>query len=269
MHFLKSSAIALLAIGGILTVSAVSADEPAQNLAVVNGVPIPQARADFVGKMQMQQGQKDGEDFRKQLREALVTREIITQEAIKKGLDKTVSYQTQMDLASQQVLVASYLEDYLKNHEPSDADLKAEYEKIKAENFDPNGKEYKARHILLKKEADAKAVIALLAKGAKFEDVAKKKSEDTGSKVKGGELDWTDGSNMAKPFAEALKTLKKGETTKTPIQTQYGFHIIKVEDIRDQQFPPYEQVKEEVAKQLISKQRDEMIEALRKGATVE
>lgn len=270
MHFLKSSAIALLSIGGLLTLSACNAEEPAKNLAVVNGVPIPQARMDFVAKMQMSQGQKDTEDFRKQLREALITREIISQEAIKKGMDKSVEYQTQIDLASQQVLVATYLEDYLKNHEPTDEELRKEYDKVKAENFDPNGKEYKARHILVKKEADVKKVMTMLAaKGAKFEDVAKKVSEDTGSKVKGGELDWTDGSNLVKPFSEALKTLKKGEMTKTPVQTQYGFHIIRLDDVRDQQFPPYEQVKEEVAKQLISRQRDELIDSLRKAATVE
>lgn len=269
MHFLKSSAIALLSISGILALSACNAEEPAKNVAVVNGVPIPQARLDFVAKMQMAQGQKDGEDFRKQIREALITREIISQEAIKIGLDKRVDYQTQIDLASQQVLVATYLEDYLKNHEPSDEDLKKEYEKVKTENFDPNGKEYKTRHILIKKEADAKAVMAMLAKGAKFEDVAKKKSEDAGSKVKGGELDWSDGSNLAKPFAEAVKALKKGEMTKAPVQTQYGFHIIRLDDVRDQTFPPYEQVKEEVAKQLISRQRDELIDGLRKGAKVE
>jgi peptidyl-prolyl cis-trans isomerase C len=281
MVFLKSTAIAVLSLTGIVALTACNAEETGKNVAVVNGVPIPQARMDFVIKMQQAQGQKDSEDMRKQLREALVTREIVTQEAIKNGLDKSVDYQTQMDLAKQQVLVNSFIEDYLKTHEPSDADLQAEYEAVKKEQFDPKVKEYKVRHILVAtpKKEDPKAqaaakkkaegLLAQLHKGAKFDELAKKSSDDAGSKTKGGELDWTDGANLVKPFAEAMKTMGKGETSKTLVQTQYGYHIIRVDDIRQPQFPPYEQVKDEVAKQLIAKQRDKVIEDLRKAATVE
>lgn len=269
MRFVKTSALAAFALSSLTLLTACNAEEPAQNLAVVNGVPIPQARLDFVAKMQAQQGSKDTPEFRKQMRDVLITREIITQAALKAGLDKSVEYQTQMDLARQQVLVNAYLEDFLKTHEPSEADLKAEYEKIKTEQFDANAKEYKARHILVKKEADAKAIIAQLKKGAKFEDLAKKKSEDTGSKSKGGDLDWTDGNNMVKPFAEAMRALKKGEMTQTPVQTQYGYHIIRVEDVRTPAFPAFEEVKDQVAKQLIGKQRDQLIDELKKTATIE
>jgi hypothetical protein len=123
---------------------------------------------------------------------------------------------------------------------------------------------------MVAKEAEAKAILAQLKqKGVKFEDLAKKKSMDNGSKNKGGELGWTDGSNLAKPFAEAMKSLKKGETTKTPVQTQYGWHIIRVDDIRDPTFPAYEEVKEQIARQLIAKQRDDLIDTLRKQATIE
>jgi len=223
MVFFKPTVLAVLSITGIVALTACNAQETGKNVAIVNGVPIPQARMDFVVKMQQAQGQKDSEETRKQLREALVSREIVTQEAIKKGLDKSVDYQTQMDLAKQQVLVNAYLEDYLKTHEPTEVDLKAEYEAVKKGQYDPNGKEYKVRHILIKtptkddpkaqaaakKKADG--ILAQLQKGAKFDELAKKNSDDAGSKAKGGELDWTDGANLVKPFAEAMKALGKGE----------------------------------------------------------
>jgi len=272
MRFVKPSALAAISLCGIAFLGACNAQESEKNIAVVNGVPIPQARFDFVSKMQAQsaqgQGQKETPESRQQLREALITREIITQEAVRKGLDKSTEYQVQMDLAKQQVLVNAFLEDYLKSNEPTDADLKAEYDRIKAEQFDPNAREYKARHILIKKEADAKAVLAQLKKGAKFEDIAKKKSEDTGSKAKGGELDWTDGANLVKPFADALKTLEKGKTSDL-VKTQYGFHIIRMDDVRAPQFPAFEDVKDQVQKQLLARQRDELVENLRKSATIE
>lgn len=267
MRFTKSIAAATFSVCAIACFGTSFAED--KNMAVVNGVPIPQARLDFVSKMQAAQGQKETPDTAKQLREALITREIITQEALRKGLDKSVEYQTQIDLAKQQILVNAFLEDYLKTHEPTDADLKAEYEKIKTEQFDPNAREYKARHILIKKEADAKAVLAQIKKGGKFDEIAKKKSEDTGSKAKGGELDWTDGANLVKPFAEAMKTLKKGETTQTLVKTQYGFHIIRMDDVRTPQFPPFEEVKDRVQQQILGKQRDELVDNLRKAAKVE
>lgn len=270
MRFVKPSALAALSLCGIAFLGACNAEESGSTLAIVNGVPIPQARFDFVSRMQAQsgQGQKETPESRKQLREALITREIITQEAVRKGLDKSVDYQVQMDLAKQQVLVNAFIEDYLKTHEPTEADLKAEYEKIKSEQFDPSAREYKARHILIKKEADAKAVLAQLKKGAKFEDLAKKKSEDTGSKAKGGELDWTDGANLVKPFADAMKTLEKGKMSDL-VKTQYGYHIIRMDDVRSPQFPDFEDVKDQVQKQLLGRQRDELVDSLRQAATVE
>ncbi|MEO8040384.1 MAG: peptidylprolyl isomerase [Betaproteobacteria bacterium] len=281
MVFFKPTVLAVVSIIGVAAFAASNAAETDKNVAIVNGVPIPQARMDFVVKMQQAQGQKDSEEMRKQLREALISREIVTQEAIKKGLDKSVDYQTQMDLAKQQVLVNAYLEDYLKTHEPTEADLKAEYEAVKKEQYDPNAKEYKVRHILIKTptKPDAKAeaaakkkaegLLAQLKKGAKFDELAKKYSDDAGSKVKGGELDWTDGANLVKPFGDAMKAMSKGETTKTLVKTQYGYHILRLDDVRSVDFPAYEQVKDDVAKQLLAKQRDKLIEDLRKAAKVE
>jgi peptidyl-prolyl cis-trans isomerase C len=269
MRFIKPAALVAASLFGLSLLSACNAEEAGKNAAVVNGVPIPQARLDFVLKMQQQQGAKDNPEARKQLRDVLITREIITQAAIREGLDKSEEFQTQIDLARQQVLVNAYLEDYLKKHEPSEAELRAEYDRVKAEQADPNAKEYKARHILVKKEADAKAILSQLKKGAKFEDIARKKSEDSGSKVKGGELDWTDGNNMVKPFAEAMRTLKKGETTDKPVQTQYGYHIIRMDDVRAVTFPAFEEVKDQVMKQVIGRQRDQLVAELRKTSVVE
>jgi peptidyl-prolyl cis-trans isomerase C len=266
MSLLKPSALAGLGLIAVLASGAALADD--KPLAVVNGVAIPQARMDFVMKMQTQNGQPDSPEARKQVRDVLITREIISQEAAKLGLDKNPEFQAQMDLARQQVLVNAYLEDQMKKNDPTEEELRAEYEKVKSETFDPNAKEYKARHILVKTEKEAQAILAQLKKGAKFDDLAKKKSTDTGSNKKGGELEWTDGNNMVKPFAEAMRALGKGQTSEKPVQTQYGFHIIRVDDVRGVQFPAFEEVKDQVVKQLLGKQRDTLIDNLRKNATV-
>jgi peptidyl-prolyl cis-trans isomerase C len=270
MRLAKFSAAALFSAAGMLSLTACNAQEPGKPVAVVNGVPISQSKLDYVAKMQTASGQqKDTPDYRKQLREALITREVIAQEAIRQGLDKSGDYQTQIDLARQQILVGALLEEFAAKHVPTEEDLRKEYDAIRKEAFDPNAREYKVRHILVKKQADAKAIIAQLGKGAKFEDLAKKRSEDTASKAKGGALEWTDGANLVKPFAEAMKALKAGETTKTPVQTPYGWHVIRLEEIREATFPSFEEVKDQVAKQVVAKQRDEMIEKLRKAATLE
>ncbi|MBX9963841.1 MAG: peptidylprolyl isomerase [Burkholderiales bacterium] len=276
MAFLKLTSMVALGLAGAIALPVCHAAEAAKPLAVVNGVAIPQARLDFVLKTQQAQGQKVTDEMRKQLRDALITREIVTQEAIKKGFDKTTDYKTQMDLAKQQVLVNAYVEDYLKKHQPTDAELQAEYEAVKKEQA--SAKEYKVRHILVRVPEDnadaaaaakqkAESLLAQLAQGASFEDLAKENSDDAGSKAKGGELEWTDGGNLVKPFADAMKTLGKGETSKL-VQTRYGYHIIRVEDIREPQFPAFDQVKDEVAKQLIGKQRDQLIDNLRKSAKI-
>ncbi len=271
MRIAKLSAAALFSAAGMFALTACTAQDPANKpIAVVNGVPISQARLDYVAKMQTASGQqKDSPEYRQQLREALITREVIAQEAIRQGLDRSGDYQTQIELARQQILVGAFLEEFAAKNVPTEADLRKEYDAIRQEAFDPNAKEYKVRHILVKKQTDAKAIIAQLAKGAKFEDLARKRSEDTASKVKGGALEWTDGTNLVKPFADAMKALKPGETTKAPVQTPYGWHVIRLDEMREPTFPSFEEVKDQVAKQVVSKQRDDLIENLRKGAKLE
>jgi peptidyl-prolyl cis-trans isomerase C len=275
MQLMKAAAAAALTLAGMLALSACNAqDSNAGNttIAVVNGVPIPQARMEYVIKAQVQQGQKDDETMRKQIKEALITREILAQEAVKKGLDKDPQLQTQVDMAKQEFLIRAYFDDFVKTAGVTEDEMKAEYERVKAQQTgDGDRKEYQARHLLIKNEKQAKAALAQInkAQGKNFAQLAKTKSEDSGSKTEGGLLDWSDGSNFVPEFSDAMIKLQKGEWTKQLVKTQYGYHIIKLEDVREMQFPPFEQVKERIEQQLLAQKRDKAIEALRTAAKVE
>jgi peptidyl-prolyl cis-trans isomerase C len=248
-----------------------------KNIAIVNGVAIPQARLEFVAKSQLaqaqgQQGQpplQDSPEFRNNLREILITREILYQEAVKRKLDKNPDYLTQLDLAKQQIILGVLIEDLGKKLTPSDADVHKEYERVKADRNGEIGKQYKSRHILVKDEADAKKIIADLDAGGDFAAIAKEKSEDTGTKAAGGELDWSEAESYVQPFGEALKALKKGERTKEPVKTNYGFHIIELEDVKSVPFPEFEQVKSQIQQQLATKVRDDYIADLRAKAKIQ
>lgn len=251
-----------------------------KNVAIVNGIGIPQARLDFVAKSQLaqsqaqqgqpgQQPQQDSPEFRNNLREILITREILYQEAVKRKLDKNVDYQTQLDLAKQQIILAVLIEDLSKKLMPTEADVRKEYERVKAERGGEVGKQYKSRHILVKEEADAKQIIADLDAGGDFATIAKEKSEDTGTKEAGGELDWSEAEGYVQPFGEALKALKKGERTKEPVKTSYGYHIIELEDVKSVPFPEFDQVKPQIQQQLATKVRDDYIAELRTKAKVQ
>lgn len=251
-----------------------------KNVAIVNGIGIPQSRLDFVAKSQLaqsqaQQGQpgqqplQDSPEFRNNLREILITREILFQEAVRRKLDKNLDYQTQLDLARQQIILAVLIEDLSKKLAPTDADVRKEYERVKAEHGGEMGKQYKARHILVKEEADANQIIVDLDAGGDFAAIAKEKSEDTGTKEQGGELDWSEAESYVQPFGEALKKLKKGERTKEPVKTSYGYHIIELEDIKSVPFPDFDQVKPQIKQQLATKMRDDYIADLRTKAKIQ
>ena len=250
------------------------------NVAIVNGIGVPRARLEFVAKSQLaqaqsQQGQpgqqplQDSPEFRDNLREILITREILYQEAVRRKLDKNPDYQTQLDLAKQQIILALLVDDLNKKLTPSEADLRKEYERVKAERSGDAGKQYKSRHILVKEEDAAKQIIADLDAGGDFAAIAKEKSEDTGSKEDGGELDWSEAQAYVQPFGEALKALKKGERTKEPVKTNYGYHIIELEDVRSSPFPEFDQVKPQIQQQLATKVRDDYIADLRSKAKVQ
>ena len=158
-----------------------------------------------------------------------------------------------------------YIQDYMKSHPVSESDTKAAYEKFKTELGD---KEYNARHILVASEAEAKDVIAQLNKGGDFSKIAKEKSIDPGSKEKGGDLGWFALGGMVKPFSEAVSKLQKGKLSTDPVQTQFGWHVIKLDDIRELKAPPYDKVKDNLQKQLGQRQLEKMLTDLRAKATI-
>ncbi|MHB0985025.1 MAG: peptidylprolyl isomerase [Sulfuricella sp.] len=231
----------------------------------VNGKTISQAHFDFLLKQSQMQGQPDTPALRKNILDKLVIEEIVSQEAVKKGFDKSADVLTQLDLARQGILIRAYLQDYVKNNAISDNDVKAEYEKIKSQMGD---KEYHARHILVDNEAEAKEIIAKLKKGEKFEKLAEK-SKDPGSKGKGGDLGWAAPANFVPEFSAAMTKLHKGQYTTEPVKSQFGYHIIKLDDVRPVQAPAFDEVKQNLLQRLQQQQIDKIISDLRAQAKVE
>ncbi len=219
----------------------------AQNIAVVNGKTVPKARAEALLAQVAKQGQPVTPELERQVRDEVVLREMFLQEAEKRGLANTPDYKQQMELARQSILIRDLFADFQKKNPVSDADIQAEYDKFKAQ---ASGTEYRARHILVEKEDEAKALIAQIKAGAKFEDVAKKNSKDPGSAEKGGDLDFANAGAYVPEFSQALVKLKKGEMTQTPVKTQFGWHIIQLEDTRVAQFPPLEDVKAQIKQRI-------------------
>ena len=219
-----------------------------------------QGQYDVLLKERLAQGGQDSPEVRNAVKEELNTRELLAREAKKQGVDKNADVKTQMDLASQTVLVRAYVSDWIRKNPVPEADLKKEYEAIKGQIGD---KEYKVRHILVEKEDDAKSIITELQKGAKFDELAKARSKDPGSKDKGGDLDWNAPANFVKPFGDAMKTTPKGKFTPQPVQTQFGWHVIEVDDIRDAKVPAYEEVKPQLQQRLQAQWLDKYFKDLR------
>ena len=219
-----------------------------------------QGQYDVLLKERLAQGGQDTPEVRNAVKEELNTRELLAREAKKQGVDKNPDVKTQMDLASQTVLVRAYVSDWIKKNPVPEADLKKEYDAIKTQIGD---KEYKVRHILVEKEDEAKDIIAELQKGAKFEELAKSRSKDPGSKDKGGDLDWNAPANFVKPFGDAMKSTPKGKFTAQPVQTQFGWHVIEVDDIRDAKVPGFEEVKPQLQQRLQAQWLDKYFKDLR------
>jgi peptidyl-prolyl cis-trans isomerase C len=249
----------------VIAATAVQA-QTGSTMAKVNGTPIPQSRLEFIMKARTSQGQPDTPEARKALREDLITEEVIAQEAKKKGLDRDPDFITQLDMARQTAMVRAYQIDYIKNHPVSDEELRKEYETVKTQMGD---KEYKAHHILVPTEEEAKDIIAKLKKGAKFDKLAEEKSLDTGSKSKGGELDWSPAANYVQPFAEALTKLRKGQLTDQPVRTPFGWHVIRLDDVRPLKIPPFEEIKQNLAQRVLQRQFAASVNDLRSKAKVE
>lgn len=214
--------------------------------ASVNGKAIPKDRAEAMIAGQTAQGQPDSPELREAVKEELVRREILMQEAVKKGFDKKPEVKAQMDLARQGVLIGAYLNDYARANAVTEAHIRAEYDALVAQLGD---KEYKVRHILVETEAEAKAIIEKLQKGEKFDDLAKQ-SKDPGSKERGGDLGWSNKAGYVKPFSDAMVQLEKGKMTNAPVKSDFGWHVIQLDDTRELKPPPYEELKPQFAQRL-------------------
>ncbi|MBX9613146.1 MAG: peptidylprolyl isomerase [Burkholderiales bacterium] len=256
-----TTALAAAALLGALAVPA-----QAQNVAIVNGKAIPTARLDALAQQVARSGRPVSPDMQNQLREEVIAREIFMQEAQKTGLDASDDYKNQIELARQTILIRELFADFQKKNPVTDAEIQAEYDKFVAAN---GGKEYRARHILVEKEADAKAIIASLKKGGKFEDIAKKQSKDPGSGANGGDLDWANASSYVKEFSEAMVKLNKGQLTDAPVKSQFGYHVIRLDDVREAQLPKVEDVKPQIAQQLLQQKLSKYQEDLRAKAKIE
>ena len=232
----------------------------------VNGVAIPNAYFDAMNREREQSGQPANPEFANAMKDELVNREILSQAAKKKGIDKSPTVAAQMDMARQAVLIRAYFEDYVKANPISDAQLKADYDKYVVQLGD---KEYKARHILVDKEDEAKAIIASLKRGETFEKLAKEKSKDTGSKDNGGDLDWAPAGRYVPEFGNAIKALPKGQLTDTPVKSPFGFHVIRVDDSRAMKVPSFDEVKDKFRQQAQQDQVGRLVQELRGKAKIE
>jgi len=220
----------------------------AQNIATVNGKAVPKARVELlIGQVTKSGQQQRTPELEAQVKDEVVLREIFIQEAEKRGIPAGADYKAQMELARQSILIRELFADFAKKNPVTEADAKAEYDKFKAAN---SGQEFRARHILVEKEEDAKALIAQIKAGAKFEELATKNSKDPGSAANGGDLDWANGNSYVKEFTDALAKLQKGEMTAEPVKSQFGYHIIKLEDTRDATFPGFDDVKPQIMQRL-------------------
>ncbi len=238
----------------------------AQNIAIVNGKAVPKERIETLKQQVERSGRPISPEMEGQIKEEVIAREIFMQEAQKRGLEATADYKAQMELARQTILIRELFVDFHKTNPVTDAEIQAEYDKFVAANA---GKEYKASHILVAKEDEAKAIIASLKKGGKFEEIAKKQSKDPGSGARGGDLDWANPSSYVPEFTEALIKLQKGKLTQEPVKSQFGWHIIRLDDVRDAQLPKIDEVKPQIAQQLQQQKLAKFQEDLRAKAKVE
>jgi peptidyl-prolyl cis-trans isomerase C len=238
----------------------------ADAVATVNGVAVPKARFEALFAQQKARGAPDNDQTRSMMRDELVNREVLMQEALKAGVAKSPEVQGQLDLARQEIVISAFLREWVRKHPVSDADVQKEYDRVRSEQGD---KEYRARHILVETEDQAKAIIADLKKGGKFEELAQKNSKDPGSKDRGGDLDWHGPGDFDKQFSDAMMKLEKGKYTDVPVRTRFGFHIIQLEDVRSGRFPALAEVKPRIQQQMVQQRIDELVKGLRSKAKVE
>ena len=245
---------------------AASAPAATGPVATVNGTVIPRQRLELVVRQQVARGAADSEGLRNQVREALINNELLVQEANRNGLAKKAEVQQQIDLTRQEVIANAMVGEYLRGHPVSDADIQKEYERAKSQTGE---KEYRARHILVASEDEAKSVIAEVKKGGKFEEIAQKRSIDEGTRPKGGDLDWNVPGNFDKAFSDATVKLEKGKMTEVPVRSRFGYHVILLDDVRAISFPKLDQVKPQISQSIVGQRVDAYLRELRTKAKVE
>jgi len=267
---LKSTHIAALALFTAIAANTVYAADKItdqnKTLATVNGIAIPESRLNLNISALAQQGKPDTPELRKKIQNELIDLEVIAQEAHKKGLDNEAKIIQIIAVTKQNILRNAFVQDYVKHHPIADATLKQQYEKQKKSLT--GRKEYKVAHILVSSKKEAKSIIAKLKKKANFNKLAKSKSKDTGSKEHGGELGWTNPQAFVQPFGEAIIKLKKGQIS-APVQTQFGWHVIKLEDVRNLNIPAFEKIKAQLAKRMQQVALQKAVKALRANAKIE
>ncbi len=259
---MKFSLSALTAAVLITTATLASA----QNVAIVNGKPVPVTRLNVLAEQIAASGRPVDDTIRAQLKDEVVLREIFMQEAQKRGVASSEEFKNQMALARETIMIRALFADFQKKNPVTDADLKAEYDQLVAAN---SGKEYRARHILVEKEDEAKAIIKSLKGGARFEDIAKKQSKDAGSGANGGDLDWAAAASYVPEFSEAMVKLEKGQLTQEPVKSQFGWHVIRVDDVRQAEMPKFDDVKPQIAQQMQQQKLQDFQKELRDKAKVQ
>jgi peptidyl-prolyl cis-trans isomerase C len=253
----------------LLSTSLLSGVIYAQNAAIVNGKAIPKAQLD---KLVQKSKQADNPQVRDQAREMLVTRELILQEADKRGVIQKEAVRDQLEQARMSVLIAAVFEDYVEKEGVADAELKAAYDSVKTQY---TGKEYRVEHILVEKESDAKAIITQIKGGANFEEIAKSKSKDPGSAPNGGDLGYVSDNALVPEFSKAMVQLKNGQITDKPVKSQFGWHIIKMVDVRDVKPPSMDEIKDQLKQMIMSDQNwqkakfSEMMQKFRAKAKIQ
>jgi peptidyl-prolyl cis-trans isomerase C len=275
MRLIKTGII-LASAAWLLALGACSADRDAKPAAetpkgpaaaTVNGAPISQRTVDMLAKQGAGSGRPDTPESRKAIIDQLALQMVIAEEAIKKGLDKSSDVAEQLNAVKQSVLANAYVQDFIKSNPITDDMLKAEYERIKGTM---TGVQYKARHILVEKETEAKDIIARLKKDpATFAKLAMARSKDPGSKSNGGDLDWFDLSGMVPEFGAATSKLEKGQFTVEPVKTQFGYHVILLEDTRPIEPPPIDEVKPQLSQYLQQQNVMKHLDALKANAKIE
>ncbi|MGF6413416.1 peptidylprolyl isomerase [Paraburkholderia sp. MM5482-R1] len=262
-----------LVLGATLSLATSATEKP---FVTVNGKPVSQADADLYIGQAHAQGFSDSPQLTDHVRDELIRREVLFQQAEKTGFDRNPEVAARAEAARQKILaqaqatweieiVRAYMQDFLKKNPVSDDQLKAMYNDMKAKG---GSTEYKVRHILVKDEGQAKDIIAKLNKGASFGDLAKE-SFDADTRYNGGDLGWITSSKVVKPFADAVSHLHKGEYTRTPVKTGYGFHVIEVDDTRPLQVPSFEDMKPMLYQQAQAELVDRMVKNLRAKATIQ